>query len=346
MYPRRGLKGRISRWAFAVGRDTRNWRMKGQRLPLTWKVRYALADKLVYSKLRQKLGGNIRFMISGSAKLSPQVQEWFYSAGLPLIEGYGLTETSAISTVDSWKNPHFGTVGAPLPGVEISFADDEEILIRGGNVARGYHNLPVENAAAFTDGWFHTGDIGKLDDLGNLIITDRKKDLLKTSNGKYVAPQKVENALMANNPYAAQAIVVGEGKQFVTALIVLDQDALDSWAKHHKFTDKSYAELSQMDEIRHSIDRFVRRANRHLERHEQLKKYVILNRDLSMEEGELTPSLKVRRAEVLKNFAPLVEALYAEDSTIPYLPESSGGKKRRKSKRGEEVAAEAAETEK
>ncbi|MDR2619914.1 MAG: long-chain fatty acid--CoA ligase [Propionibacteriaceae bacterium] len=319
MYPKRGLKGRISHWAFAVGRDSRESRLAGKRMSPTLALRYFLADKLVFRKLRAKLGGRMRLMVSGSAKLSPQVQEWFYSAGLVLIEGYGLTETSAIACVDDNLHPHFGTVGKPLPGVDIRIAADGEILVRGDNVARGYHNLPAANAESFPDGWFHTGDIGEFTPEGTLRITDRKKDLLKTSNGKYVAPQKVETAIMANTPYAAQAVVIGEGHPYCAALIVLDRDPLAAWAKRRGKADLGFTELSTLPEIRNSIDRCIRRANRKLESWETIKKYVILERELTLESDELTPSLKVRRAQVLSHFADAVNAIYADPSPIPFV---------------------------
>ncbi|MDR0837234.1 MAG: long-chain fatty acid--CoA ligase [Propionibacteriaceae bacterium] len=328
MYPKRGLKGRISRWAFAVGRDSRSYRLAGDKMPFGLRVRYALADALVYKKLKHKLGGRMRLMISGSAKLSAQVQEWFYSAGLTLIEGYGLTETSAIACVDDPSHPHFGTVGLPLPGMETRIADDGEILLQGPIVARGYRGLPEANAEAFTDGWFHTGDIGEFTTDGCVRITDRKKDLLKTSNGKYVAPQKVETAIMANTPYAAQAVVIGEGHQYVSALIVLDQDSLETWARNHGQAHATFAEISQLSEIRRSIDRCIRRANRKLERWETIKKYVILTRELTLEQGELTPSLKVRRAAVMRNFAAQLDSIYAPNSPVPFVPESTSKKRR------------------
>jgi long-chain acyl-CoA synthetase len=336
MYPRTGLKGRISRWAFAVGRRSRDYRVAGKRMPLRLRMSYKLADKLVYSKLKDKLGGRMRLLISGSAKLSPQVQEWFYSAGLNLVEGYGLTETAAICTINLPEEIKFGTVGRALPGIEAEIADDGELLLRGPNVMRGYHKLPEIDAEALTDGWFHTGDIGEIDDAGFIKITDRKKDLLKTSNGKYVAPQKVENAIMANVHYAGQAVVVGEGRKYCGALVVLDPEALAAWAKRHGHSGMSYAKLSQLPDLRESIDRGIRRANRRLEKWETIKKYAVLDRELSMDNEELTPSLKVRRADVLRHFDGLVEQMYADDSPIPFVPPSQS-----KRFRDEDAAREA-----
>ena len=320
MYPRKGMKGRISRWAFAVGREARQYDLRGEKMPAALAARQAVADKLVFAKLREKLGGQMRFMVSGSAKLSGQVQEWFHSAGLVLVEGYGLTETSAIACVNHPHDFRPGTVGSPLPGIEARIAEDGELLLRGPIVARGYRNLPDASAETFVGGWFHTGDIGTIDDDGIVRITDRKKDLLKTSNGKYVAPQKVESAIMANTPYAAQTLVIGEGRKYCSALLVLDEDQLASWGAQHGHADMGYAELTQLPEVRRRIDHYIRRANTKLERWETIKKYVILDHELSLDAGELTPSLKVRRGVVLAKYGDIIEAMYADDSPYEFLP--------------------------
>ncbi|MDR1767769.1 MAG: AMP-binding protein, partial [Propionibacteriaceae bacterium] len=188
---RTGVKAGVARWAFSIGRASREHRLAGRELPMPLRPAYAIADRLVFSKLKEKMGGNVELFISGSAKLSAQVQAWFYSAGITIVEGYGLTETSAISFVTRREDPRFGTVGPPLPGTQVRIADDGEVLVKGPGVMRGYHDNPELTAQALTDGWFHTGDIGRLDDAGHLVITDRKKDLMKTSGGKYVAPAKV-----------------------------------------------------------------------------------------------------------------------------------------------------------
>ncbi|MCL2490045.1 MAG: long-chain fatty acid--CoA ligase [Propionibacteriaceae bacterium] len=320
MYPKSGIKGRLSHWAFGVGAKSRPYRVEHKRMPAGLAARYKLADTLVFSKLREKLGGRMRLMVSGSAKLSPQVQEWLYSAGLMLVEGFGMTETAAIASINHPDRLKFGTVGEPMPGIEAVIAEDGELLMRGPIVMRGYHNLPDATAEALTpDGWLHTGDIGYIDEVGNIVITDRRKDLMKTSNGKYVAPQVVENAIMANTPYAAQAVVLGEGHKHVAALIVMDADALESWGNHHGLAGASYAELSQRPEIYASVTRFIQRANQRLQHWEAVRKFIILDRDLSLDLGEVTPSLKVRRAVVMRHFAPQIEAIYGEDSTVPWV---------------------------
>ncbi len=309
----KGLKGKISRWAFHVGLQSNPYRLKGQPLPPVLAAQYKIADKLVFSKLRERLGGNMKFMVSGSAKLSRQIQEWFYAAGLLIIEGYGLTETSAVAFVNHWSVPRFGTVGPVTPGVERRIADDGEVLLRGPIVMRGYHNQPEATAEAIVDGWFHTGDIGELDADGYLRITDRKKDLMKTSGGKYVAPQKVESVLVANIPYISQAVAVGDGQKYIGALLVLEPENLKKWGANHGHPDASYAELSQMPEIRTSIDRFLSRANDKLERWETVKKYAILDKELTVEEGDVTPNMKIRRSAVVKANQALVDSLFASD---------------------------------
>jgi len=324
MNPSKGLKGRVARWAFAVGRESRSYRLSGQKLPWPVRTRYALADRLVFGRLKQTLGGRIRFMISGSAKLSAQVQEWFYSAGITVIEGYGATETAAIAAVNVPNKPRFGSVGPVTLGIEHKLAEDGELLLRGPTIATGYHNMPEETAKAFTDGWFHTGDIGQFDEDGYLRITDRKKDLMKTSNGKYVAPQKVESTLLANVPYINQAVVSAEGRPYAVALLTMDRADLLRWGKNHGHGGDDYATLSQLPEIRASIDRFVRRANARLERWETIKRYEILDHEFSQDSGELTPSLKVKRNVVLERYADTIGALYEQDSRSDLTTDSHG----------------------
>ena len=314
IYPAKSLKGHISRWAFATGRDALKIRMAGKKLSLWMRFKYSLADKLVFSKLREKMGGKMRFMISGSAKLSRQVQEWFYWAGLPLIEGYGATETSAVAFLNLPDEPVLGSIGKAVPGLDVKFGEENEILLRGPIIARGYHNMPEETAEVFKDGWYHTGDIGRMDEDGNMFITDRKKDLFKTSNGKFAAPQKIENAIMANTPYVNQAIAIGEGRKFCSAIVTLDRPALELWAKRRGHENLSYAELTQLPEIKKSIDRFIRKANSYLENWEQVKRYTILDHELTQENGDLTPSLKVRRNKVYEKYADQIDAMYEEAS--------------------------------
>jgi len=311
--PKGSLKWRISRWAFAVGYGARPYRIGGQPMPPHLKAAYKLADKLVYSKLRAKLGGNIEFLVSGSAKLSSQVQDWFYSAGILLIEGYGMTETSAVACVNHPSRPRFGTVGPALPGTQVRIAEDGEVLVKGPGVMRGYHDAPELTAEVLVDGWLHTGDIGFLDTDGYLTITDRKKDLMKTSGGKYVAPQKVENALSANIPYISQSVAIGDGRKYVSALLTLDPANLQRWAKNHKREGLTYAELTQLPEIRASIDRFLARANGKLEAWETVKRYAILDHEFNVDEGTTTPSMKVRRSIITQQYGDVVDSLYDKE---------------------------------
>lgn len=307
----RGVISRIPRWAFSVGQRALPYLTTRRRLPRGLAIRYAIAHRLVFSKLHATMGGRVRWFVSGSAKLNPQVQDWFWAAGIPLIEGYGMTETAAITFLDIPNDPDLGTVGGPIPGNEVRIAEDGEILVKSPALAVGYHNLPEETAAAYTaDGWFATGDIGELDARGRLRITDRKKDLIKTSGGKFVAPQKVEGAIVNNNPYVSQVFVQGEGRKYISALITLDEDAILKWAQRHNIEGLSYAELSQNAEVRGMIDHYMAKANARLERWETVKRYEILDRELSVADGEVTPSLKVRRSAVAKAFADKLDTLY------------------------------------
>ena len=308
-----GLKGKIARWAFSVGYASIEDRLAGRELPGALAFKYKLADKLVFSKLKERLGGRMKFMISGSAKLSPQVQQWFYGAGIIVVEGYGSTETSAIAAVDEPSQPEFGTVGLVVPGVEVRIADDGEVMLRGPIVTPGYHKLENKNAEVLEeDGWYHTGDIGELTASGRLRITDRKKDLFKTSGGKYVAPQKVEGAIQANIPFVSQSIAIGDGRKYVSALVVLDPALLQKWADKRAIQG-GYAELSQRPEIRDSIERWMERVNAKLERWETVKKFTILDHELTVENAGVTANMKIRRSVVTDTYGDLVEKMYLQE---------------------------------
>ena len=308
-----GLKGKIARWAFSVGYASIEDRLAGRELPGALAFKYKLADKLVFSKLKERLGGRMKFMISGSAKLSPQVQQWFYGAGIIVVEGYGSTETSAIAAVDEPSQPEFGTVGLVVPGVEVRIADDGEVMLRGPIVTPGYHKLEHKNAEVLEeDGWYHTGDIGELTASGRLRITDRKKDLFKTSGGKYVAPQKVEGAIQANIPFVSQSIAIGDGRKYVSALVVLDPALLQKWADKRAIQG-GYAELSQRPEIRDSIERWMERVNAKLERWETVKKFTILDHELTVENAGVTANMKIRRSVVTDTYGDLVEKMYLQE---------------------------------
>jgi len=312
--PSRGIKGRIARWAFAVGRASREYRLAGRPMPVSMRLAYGVADRVVFSKLKERMGGKVEFFISGSAKLSEQVQAWFYSAGLLVVEGYGMTETSAISCFNVPWIPRFGTVGPSLPGTEIRIAEDGEVLIKGPGVMRGYHNDPERTAEVLIDGWFHTGDIGHLDEDGFLSITDRKKDLMKTSGGKYVAPAKVESVIAASVPYVSQVVAVGDGRKYISALLTMDRDNLAKWATRHQLSDLSYEELTQRPELRTTLERFMKLANSKLERWETVKRFAVLPAELSVDDGGVTPNMKIRRKVVAERFADVVASLYEDDA--------------------------------
>lgn len=307
-----GLKLTIFRWALGVGREVSKVRQGGGEPAGFLALKYAVADKLVFSKLRARFGGRIRFFISGSAPLSREMAEFFHAADLLILEGYGLTESSAASFVNRPTKYGFGTVGLPLPGTEIQIApEDGEIFIRGRGIMRGYRGLPDVTAETLTDdGWLRTGDIGELTADGMLKITDRKKDLIKTSGGKYVAPQSLEGKLKALNPYLSQVVVHGDNRNYCVALVTLDPDSIVLWAKEHGMSDKSYEQLTQDDQVKAMVDASVKELNAGLARYETLKYFAILPRDFSVESGELTPSLKVKRKVVEKQYATIIDGFY------------------------------------
>jgi long-chain acyl-CoA synthetase len=307
-----GIKAKIFDWGFGVGLRVSRLRQTGSKVPALLAAQYKIADRLVFSKIRAIVGGRIRFFVSGSAALSREVAEWFDAAGMQILEGYGLTESSAASCVNMPFDYRIGTVGPPIPGMEVIIAADGEILMRGPGIMRGYHNMPAETEEVLTaDGWFHTGDIGELVD-GYLRVTDRKKDLIKTSGGKYVAPQKIETVFKAVCPFASQILVHGEGRKFVSALITLDEDTIRGWADANGLVGKTIEELSTDPAVRTMMSGYVDELNAKLERWETIKKFVILPRDLSVDDGELTPSMKVRRRAVEKMYAAELDALYTD----------------------------------
>jgi long-chain acyl-CoA synthetase len=275
-------------------------------------ARWRIGDRLVLGKIRDRFGGRLRFINSGSAPLNPEIAEWFEAVGIPVLEGYGLTETSAASFCNRIRHSRLGTVGWPFPGTEAVIADDGEILLRGPGLMQGYHNLPELTAEAITaDGWFHTGDIGEFDDQGYLRITDRKKDLFKTSAGKYVAPSVIEASLRGGCPYLSQVVVFGADHNFVTALITLDADAITRWAGQHGMAGQSYQQIANSAAARALVQSAVDELNQRLNRWETIKKFIILDRDFTIADGELTPSMKLRRAVVTERNRDRLEALYS-----------------------------------
>nr|WP_221376088.1 long-chain fatty acid--CoA ligase [Actinoplanes polyasparticus] len=307
-----GAKVKIFHWAVATGKQKVALEQAGKPIPAGLKLRFAVAEKLVFSKLQARLGGRLRVLVSGSAPLSREIAEFFAAANLPIMEGYGLTESSAANFVNRLDRLRIGTVGLPLGDLECKIDTDGEVLLRGRPVMRGYHNLPQETEEAFTeDGWLRTGDIGEVDADGFLSITDRKKDLVKTSGGKYIAPSAIEGQFKAVCPYTSQAVVVGQARNFVTMLISLDEDAIKGWAAGGPLAGKSYEEIVAAPETEKMVEGYVQELNSKLNRWETIKKFAILPRDLSIEAGEITPSMKIKRRSVETNFAEQIDKMYA-----------------------------------
>jgi len=305
-----GAKAKLFAWAFGVGAQVSKLRQQGKEPSGLLAVQYRAADKLVLSKIRARFGGRIRFFVSGAAALNKELAEWFHAAGLLILEGYGLTETAAGSCLNRPDQYRLGTVGPAFPATQIKIAADGEILIKGDGVMSGYHNQPEQTAEVLTaDGWFHTGDIGHFDD-EFLVITDRKKDLFKTSGGKYVAPQVIEGKFKAVCPYASQFLVHGNERNYVTALVTLDPDAIQGWAEQNGLAGRSYAEIVTSDAARTMVQGYVDQLNAGLNRWETIKKFTILDRDLTVEGGEMTPSLKLKRKAVEDSYRDVLDAMY------------------------------------
>jgi long-chain acyl-CoA synthetase len=307
-----GLKKHLVDWAVKVGLETSRVKQSGQRPSASLAAQYKLADRLVFAKIRDRFGGRLRFFISGSAALDREIAQWFDAIGVVVLEGYGLTETSAASTLNRPSAYRFGTVGWPMPQTDVKIADDGEILMKGPGVMDGYHNLPDATAEAIDgEGWFHTGDIGELDAEGFLRITDRKKDMFKTSQGKYVAPSAVSAHFKAICPYASEIIVYGEGKPYCVALVGLEAEALMGWAAENGLGDKPFGEIARDGKTREMISGYVDQLNNHLNRWEQVKRFSIIDRELTVEAGDLTPSLKLKRKSVVDDFHDSIDQLYA-----------------------------------
>ncbi|MBI5904519.1 MAG: long-chain fatty acid--CoA ligase [Deltaproteobacteria bacterium] len=308
-----GLKKAIFRWAIGVGREASRVRQRGEEVGgfLAWKN--SIADRLVFSKIRERMGGRLRFFISGGAPLSREIAEFLHALGVLILEGYGLTETSTVTTVNRLERYKFGTVGKALPGTEIRIAADGEILVGGPHIFREYFNDPAATRETIdADGWLHSGDIGTLDDEGFLRITDRKKDIIVTSGGKNIAPQNVEN-LLKNDPFVSQAFVYGDRKKFLTALVTLSPDEIAAWAAQQGIAERDPEALAARPEVAKLLDSRIADINRGLASFEQVKKFVILGKDFSQETGELTPTLKIRRKVVVEKYGRLLDALYEKD---------------------------------
>ncbi|MFD9003812.1 AMP-dependent synthetase/ligase [Streptomyces sp. NPDC059582] len=313
-----GAKYKIFQWAAEVAREYAkvtqdNFRRTGNRTaPFGLSAKHKVADTLVYAKIREAFGGNLRACVSGSAALAPEIGYFFAGAGIHILEGYGLTESSAASFVNPGEAYRIGTVGKPLPGTEVRIAEDGEILLRGPGIMEGYHGLPDKTAEVLeSDGWFHTGDIGELSADGYLRITDRKKDLIKTSGGKYIAPAEVEGQFKAVCPYVSNILVHGADRNFCTALIALDEPSILEWAKENGLADKSYAEVVAAPVTVALVEGYVKELNEGLQRWQTVKKFRLLPRDLDVEHGEITPSLKLKRPVVEREYKHLIDEMYS-----------------------------------
>ncbi|KZS57848.1 AMP-dependent synthetase/ligase [Mycobacterium ostraviense] len=307
------FKRTVFSWSMRVGLRVSAARQAGKKPSPASALAYKLADRLVFSTIRERFGGRIRFFVSAAAALDRNVAQWFDAIGITVLEGYGLTETAAASFINRPHAYRFGTVGWPFPATEVKIAGDGEILLRGPGLMTSYHDLPEATTEALDPaGWFHTGDIGEVDADGYLRITDRKKDMFKTSQGKYVAPSAIEVRFKGLCPYVGELIVIGEAKPYCVALVSLDREAITDWAAKHGLAGRSFDEIARDDRTRTLIAGYIDMLNAELNRWEQIKKFTILDRELSIESGDLTPSMKLRRKVVVDKSADQIAALYQE----------------------------------
>lgn len=304
------VKKKIFNWATEVGKQTAELRRNELSIPFGLQCKEFLADLLVFSKIKEKMGGRLWFLPCGGASLSPEVTRFFESVGIHITVGYGLTETTATLTLFPLTHFEHGTSGKPLPGVEVRIGENDEIQARGNGIMKGYYNRPEDTKAVFTeDGWFKTGDAGKFDEKGNLIITDRIKDLMKTSNGKYIAPQQIEN-LLTNNNFIQQIVLIAEGRQFVSALIVPNFEFLREYLKKNNIPFNNWEEAVKKDEVISFYKEKIKELQDHLSDYEKVKKFTLMPAEFEINTGEITPTLKVKRNVVLKKYADLIEKMY------------------------------------
>ncbi|MBE0712322.1 MAG: long-chain fatty acid--CoA ligase [Candidatus Aminicenantes bacterium] len=307
------LRRKIFFWAIKVGKAYGAAKIAGKPISGGLRFRQSVAAKLVFSKIVAKTGGRVRLFVSGGAPLSKDIAEFFYAIGLVILEGYGLTETSPLLSLNTFEHIRLGTVGKPGPGIDIKIAADGEILARGPNIMKGYYKKEAETREVLEGGWFHTGDIGHLDPDGFLVITDRKKDLIVTSGGKNIAPQPIEN-LLKTSPYIMSGVVIGDRKRFIAALLVPNFEKLQEYAQAQGIAFSSLDDLCRDRRIVGFLKAEVDRATPHLASYERIKKIAVLPRDFEIERGEMTPSLKVRRANVTAAYQALIDAMYREDA--------------------------------
>ncbi|MBI9070567.1 MAG: long-chain fatty acid--CoA ligase [Melioribacteraceae bacterium] len=302
-------KQKIFNWALEVGRDYAQAKNSTESIPVSLTLKHKLADKLVYSKLKEKTGGKLRFFVSGGAALPREHGEFFEAIGIIILEGYGLTESSPVLTANSLNNYKFGSIGHPVPGVEIKIAKDGEILAYGPNIMKGYYKNKKETEATIKDGWLHTGDIGVFDAQGFLIITDRKKHLFKTSGGKYVAPTPIENMFLASK-YIEQFVLIGDRRMFLTALIVPDFEALKEYADANRIQYTSEEDLVNLKQINELLETDFKFFQKNLANFEKVRRFTLLDKPFTIEDGELTPTLKVKRKIVEERYGELIDDMY------------------------------------
>jgi long-chain acyl-CoA synthetase len=305
------LKRKIFFWALEVGKNYGQKKLLAQPISRRLKLKRNIAHKLVFSKVIEKTGGRVRFFISGGAALSKDIAEFFYALGMVILEAYGLTETSPVISLNTFENLKFGTVGKPIPGVEVKIAEDGEILTRGPHVMKEYYKMETETEEVLKEGWFYTGDIGHLDEEGFLVITDRKKDIIVTAGGKNVAPQQIEN-LLKTNPYISNAVVVGDKRKFISALIIPNLEKLEDYAKASKISFESIRDLVKKEEIIDFMLAEVDKSTTNLARYEKIKKIALLDREFEFGDVEVTPTLKVKRNIVEEKYKDLIDSLYVE----------------------------------
>ncbi|HEY7194753.1 MAG TPA: long-chain fatty acid--CoA ligase [Gemmatimonadales bacterium] len=316
------IKRNIFFWAKRAGEQWATLSLAGMPIPAALAIKKKIADRLVFAKLQARTGGRIRFFVSGSAPLSADIAKFFYSAGLPVIEGYGLTESSPVLTLNPLDRIKLGTVGRAIPGVELKIAADGEILARGPNIMQGYYKLPeASKETVDANGWLLTGDIGELDSDGYLKITDRKKELIKTAGGKYIAPQPIEMAVKRNK-FVANAMILGDRRKFPIILIVPNFDNLKRWAQERSLMFGTLAELIQQADVQAKVEREVMSMLSQLARFETPKKVVLLEKDFTIESGELTPTLKVKRRMVEQHYKDLIDAAYSASDAVTAAIES------------------------
>jgi long-chain acyl-CoA synthetase len=299
-------------WALSVGRQAVPLLLRGEALPVWLRLRYRLAEMLVYSKLRAEIGGRMRSFISGAAPLSPDLNLFFHALGLTIFEGYGLTETSPVIAVNTPGQVKLGTVGRPIPGVEVKIAEDGEILTRGPHVMKGYYKMERETQDVFRDGWFATGDVGFLDEDGYLSVTDRKKDLIKTAGGKYVAPQPIENRLK-QSPYISNAVVIGDRRKYAVALLVPNLGTLGQYASDKGIPFEEPSELLRNAAVLKVLQGEVDKVNDRMAQYERLKRFEVISTDFSYDDGLATYTQKKRRREIEERYRELIERLYDEE---------------------------------